>query len=88
MQQTAVAGSQTKAVRSKMRCHASNIRDYLVMTLDLYNFARDAKQVAATNPKVKALRKDVLATLLEIPNKYSNPICQSFHSTFGPLRGV
>jgi hypothetical protein len=89
MQQTAIAASQAnKAVRSKMRCHASNIRDYLIMTLDLYNFARDAKQVAATNPKVMALRKDVLETLQEIPNKYSNPLCQSFHSTFGPLRRV
>jgi len=86
MQQSAVAGSaQTRVVRAKMRCHASNIRNYLIMTLDLYNFIRDAKQVAAINAKVKALRKDAQVTLAEIPKRYNNPFCQSFHSNFGPL---
>ncbi len=86
MQQSAVAGlDQTRAVRSKTRCHASNIRNYLILTLDLYNFARDAKQIAATNAKVKALRKDAQVTLQEIPKRYNNPFCQSFHSNFGPL---
>ena len=86
MQETALGASQQgRAARSKMKCHSSNIRNYLITTLDLHSFRRDAKKTASLNGKVKTLRDDALLTLQEIPKKYSNQFCRSFHNTFGPL---
>ncbi len=87
MQQSALfSGERDRLRSSKMRCHASNIRNYLLMALDLHHFCRDTKKIAETNPNVKALRDAALVTLQDMPTKYTNQFCQSFHSAFGPLR--
>lgn len=85
MQQSALfTGDVDRLRRSKMRCHSSNIRNYLLTTLDLYSFCRDSKKSAELNPKVKSLREAALYTLHDIPNKYTNQFCESFHQNFGP----
>jgi hypothetical protein len=86
MQQTALdAMTQGRVHRSKAKCHSSNIRNYLLTTLDHYVFWRDAKKTAGASPAVKTMRDDALITLQEIPNKYNNQFCKSFHTNFGPL---
>jgi hypothetical protein len=87
MQQSATSAAyQNRALRSKMRCHLSNIRNYLLMTLDLYHFCLDTKNNAAINASTKALRADLVSTIQGIPKKYTNQFCQSFHNHFGPLK--
>jgi hypothetical protein len=86
MQQT--AGNQFEpgeSPRGKMKCHSSNIRNYLIMTLALRSFYRDTKKDAVTNQKIKDLRESISATLSNIPNRYHNPFCQAVHSNYGPL---
>ena len=87
MQRTALTENYTqwKGRRAAMRCHASNIRNYLLMTLTLYSFYRDTKKEAAVSDKVAALRHSIHTTLLELPRSYTNPFCLSFHGNYGPL---
>lgn len=86
MQQTALnAMQQGRVARLKMKCHSKNIRNYLLTSLGLYNFRRDSMKTAVSNAKVKTMREDALTTLHEIPKKYNNQFCQSFHRNFGPL---
>ena len=79
------SGAARRALQSKLDCLLTNIRNYLAITLDLYNFC----QTTATNPnldaKTKALRSDLLFTLKAIPQSYSNHFCQSFHTNFTPI---
>lgn len=87
MQETALhALQQGRVARSKMKCHSKNIRNYLLTTLGLYIAWRDLKSTAAHNEKVKSLWSNAFATLQEIPKKYNNQYCQSFHRNFGPLK--
>jgi hypothetical protein len=86
MQQTAgqeFGGGQSP--RGKMRCHSSNIRNYLIMSLDLLSFYRGTKQNEAGNPVIKALREHIKSTLSDIPHRYRNPFCQAFHTKHGNL---
>ncbi|PYS69371.1 MAG: hypothetical protein DMF69_17215 [Acidobacteria bacterium] len=76
-------GFQDKALRSKMRCHLSNIRNYLLMTLDLCAFGLETKKDPVIN---KAMRADFVYAVQSIPQKYSNPFCKSFHANYGPLK--
>jgi hypothetical protein len=86
MQDTSLdAEAQGRAAKSKMKCHSMNIRHYLLTTLSLYNFYRDSKKAAAQSTKIKSLRDDVAVTLQEIPKRYVNPFCKSFHANFKPL---
>jgi len=85
MQQTAQNAFKEGRARSKMRCHSQNIRNYLLTTLGLYYFRRDSKNTAALNAKVSTMRTDALTTLQEIPKKYNNAFCQSFHYNYKPL---
>jgi hypothetical protein len=78
-------GAYRRARQSKLDCLLTNIRNYLVITLDLYNFS----QATAGNPnldaKTKGLRSDLVFTLQAIPQSYSNHFCQSFHTNFTPI---
>jgi len=78
-------GPHRAAMQSKLNCLLTNIRNYLVITLDLYNFC----QATANNPnldaKTKALRSDLVFTLQKIPENYSNHFCQAFHANFTPI---
>lgn len=88
MQRTA-RGADTakwKARRGAMRCHTANIRNYLMMTLSLHAFYRDAAKEAETNATIKELRETIKTTLVELPSRYTNPFCQSFHQNYGPLQ--
>jgi hypothetical protein len=86
MQDTAIAGgAYRRALQSKLDCLLTNMRNYLVITLDLYNFC----QATANNPnldaKTKALRSDLVFSLKAIPQHYDNHFCQSFHTNFTPI---
>lgn len=87
MQTSASAhGYQDRALRSKMLCHLFNIRNYLLMTLDVCSFCGDTKKNPAINASTQILRNDLVKTVQAIPQKYSNDFCQSFHNNYGPIR--
>jgi hypothetical protein len=88
MQRTASGSNAArwKARRGAMRCHASNIRNYLLMTLSLHAFYRDSASEAAASATVKDLRDSIKASLVQLPARYTNPFSQSFHGGYGPLQ--
>jgi hypothetical protein len=86
MQDTAIAGgAYRRALQAKLECLLSNIRNYLVITLDLYNFCLATANNPNLDAKTKALRSDLIFSLQSIPKNYSNHFCQSFHANFKPI---
>ena len=81
----------SKSRRGAMRCHSSNLRNYLAMTLLLSRFYSDTKSYENTEKgqqRIKSLRADIKTVLRSIPHWYTNPFCQSFHYAYGPLQSL
>lgn len=86
MQDTAInSGAARRALQSKLDCLLTNIRNYLVITLDLHNFCAATANNPNLDAKTKALRADLVYSLKSIPQNYSNHFCQSFHANFTPI---
>jgi hypothetical protein len=86
MQDTAIGGGAYRhTLQSKLDCLLTNIRNYLVITLDLYNFCLATANNPNLDAKTKALRSDLVFTVKAIPQSYSNHFCQSFHAKFTPI---
>lgn len=86
MLDTAIGGGAYRgALQSKLDCLLTNIRNYLLITLDLYNFCQATTNNPNLDAKTKALRTDLVFTLQKIPEYYSNHLCQAFHTNFKPI---
>ena len=86
MLDTATAGgAYRKTLQKKLDCLLTNIRNYLVITLDLYNFCTATEKNPNLDAKTKALRTDLVYSLQSIPQTYNNHFCQSFHNNFTPI---
>ena len=86
MLNTAIAGGPyRRTLQKKLECLLTNIRNYLVITLSLYEFCYATEKNPNLDAKTKALRGDLLYALRAIPQHYSNHFCQSFHNNFTPI---
>lgn len=86
MLETAIdSGAARRALQSKLDCLLTNIRNYLLVTLDLYQFCLATANNPNLDAKTKALRADLVYSLQSIPQGYSNHFCQSFHMNFTPI---
>lgn len=86
MLDTAIGGgANRRTLQKKLECLLTNIRNYLVITFDLYNFCHATENNPNLDAKTKSLRADLVYSLQSIPQAYSNHFCQSFHRNFTPI---
>src|SRR5215213_209775 len=65
MQEAALDAMAQGGVAGKAKCHSSNLRNYLLMTLTHYKFWKESQTAAGTSATIKSVRDDARATLMD-----------------------
>jgi hypothetical protein len=73
--------------QGKLRCHGSNVRLCYMTVFSLLGIYKGLEAAAQSNPKIEALRKNLLVTLKELPHLYKNNMfCLSLYRNHKQLQ--